>query len=168
LKMNRGDYWEEPDEEEEDEEEDEEMYDDDIVEDTKFASDAEENEETKIDKRFERQVLSGEHVVVMNSLRYIDAYYDRMRRHKRGNTSEGLFDLLIIAELEYQRDWEEPKEPYWCVFTRTPTIINDVTAYNRDLRDIKITTPEKMLKNIQHIQKNLELMECKIFKIIWN
>jgi hypothetical protein len=82
------------------------MYDDDIVEDTKYASDAEENEETKIDKWFERQVLSGEHFVVMNNLRYSDEYYDQIRRHKRGNTSEGLFDLLVIAELEYHRDWE--------------------------------------------------------------
>jgi hypothetical protein len=81
------------------------LSEDDIVEDTKYESDAEENEETKIGKRLERQVLSGEHVVAMNTLRYSDAYYDRIRRLNQGNTGESLFDLLIIAELEYHKDW---------------------------------------------------------------
>jgi hypothetical protein len=51
------------------------------------------------------------------------------------------------------------------VFTRTPKIINVLTAYERDLRAMNITTPERMLKNIQYIQNYLELLERTKFDV---
>jgi hypothetical protein len=139
------------------------MNEEDIVEDYKYASNDEEDKDRKVDKVFEKQVLSGEPVVEINDLYHSEEYFDRIRRHTKENTSDGLLEFLIIADLEYHRDWEEPKKPYWCVFTPTPRIIDVVTSYHCSLREMKVTTPEKMLKNIQHIQNNLKLMEWRMF-----
>lgn len=87
--------------------------------------------------------------IVTLSCGHTAQFLEKMCRHRTGNTRLGLFDLLIIAALEFRRDW---------LHNEDPRVIRYATERHVQLESMGILTVEDLIKNISVVQNNLKLL----------
>jgi hypothetical protein len=92
--------------------------------------------------------------VVMLTVGNTVKYQERLRSHTTVNTEQGLFDLIVIATLEYTRSTEEIDS----------SMLRYVTNRHQQLISLEIDTVDKFLKNATVIQNNLELLGYKKYE----
>ena len=100
------------------------------------------------------EVLNNEHIVKFTA-GHTNQYLERLCRHDTDNTSRRLFDLLVIAALEYRRDW---------IFTGHPSVICYANEHLAQLDSMGIDNIEDLLKNTTVVQNNLALLGHERFE----